>query len=187
MPEHIFLAPRSNETAYDNLKSSVIHGRDYSELERLLDANGKKVLNNGSRLYAWGNVQNLKTRWDRMEAGDLILFYARGEFVYSGRCVYKQLSSELSDALWPRSARFNKPWSCVFFLNDIKPVKIPLSVINELGPYHFKAVMGFQSVSDACVRHIIEKYGSTEEFLDAFPAAGAHRRRLPDREGSGPQ
>ena len=172
MAEHIFLAPRAKETTYDNLKSTVINGRDYSELAHLLDEEGKKALSHGGKLYAWGNVENLKTRWDRMQPNDLILFYARGEFVYAGRCLYKQLSSQLSDALWPRSPRFNKPWSCVFFLTDIKLIKIPLSVINEIGKYNFRAVMGFQSVNNACVESIIQKYGSTENFVNNYSPQG---------------
>ena len=142
--EMIFLAPRSHETAYDNLQSTIENGIPYSKVAAFLDENGQKVLSGYSKVYAWGNVASKKGSWDLMKPGDLILFYAHKEFVFAGRCLYKQLSEDLSDALWPRSPRNgNKPWSCVFFVHDIRPISIPLAIINEIGSYKLLALQGF--------------------------------------------
>lgn len=167
--EMIFLAPRSHESAYDNLKSTIEHGIPYSRVSAFLDSRGQQILSGYPNVYAWGNVKDKKASWDLMQPGDLVLFYAKKRFIFSGRCLYKQLSEELSDALWPRTPRNkNKPWSCVFFLHDIRPIDIPLEEINDLCGYNFKALMGFQPLKQEGLEEIKNKYGSIENFLSAF-------------------
>ena len=167
--EMVFLAPRSHETAYDNLQSTIENGIPYSKVSSFLDLEGQKVLGNYSKVYAWGNVASKKGSWDLMRPGDLILFYAHKEFVFAGRCLYKQLSEKLSDSLWPRSPRNgNKPWACVFFVHDIRPIKIPLDTINELGGYSLLALQGFQSLNEKGLQEIKSRYGSLDNFVSVF-------------------
>jgi hypothetical protein len=163
----VFLAPR--RTAYDNLQSTIKNGIPYSRVATFLDADGQKILGNYSKVYAWGNVVSKKGSWSLMNPGDLILFYAHKEFIFAGRCLYKQLSERLSDALWPRSPRNKfKPWSCVFFVHDIRPIKIPLDIINELSGYKLAALQGFQSLNEKGIQEIKYQYGSLDNFVSVF-------------------
>lgn len=143
MSEHknFFLAPRSNETSYKNFKSTITYGIDYNKIGKILDSAGKEIIFKQNKIYAWGCTDNLKSRWDKMQPGDFVLFYVKGVFRYVGEVIFKQFNPELSDALWPR--KNDKPWSCVFFLSNIKEIYIPLNIINEVCGYNFKLLQGF--------------------------------------------
>ena len=164
----VFLAPRSNETSYDNFLSTIEHGVDFSTVAPHLDKDGTMLLRHQSKLFAWGNKETKKASWDKMEPGDLVLFYRRGTFVCAGRLFYKQHSKALGLSLWPPKPG-DKPWSCVFFLKDITPINLPLSEIISLGEYqgHF-IVQGFMPLRQQAVKNILKKYGSVNAFLNAF-------------------
>ncbi len=164
---NIFLAPRSNETAYKNLNSTIKNGVEYDKIKDLLTPEGRETLSKQNKIYAWGCASGLKSRWDKMEKGDYVLFYIKGVFRYVGQIVFKQFSDELSDALWPRK---DKPWSCVFFLTDIKQIYIPLKIINELADYKLNRLQGFTVLNKKGNDAIYLKYGDPTKFFSIeFP------------------
>jgi len=128
----IFLAPRSNETAYKHFKSTIEHGVEYRRVAPFLSVEGKKLLKKDKLLYVWGNVGDKKSSWDKMNPGDYVLFYAKGKFRYVGKLKYKQFDEKLSLSLWPRNKK-GKTWPCVFFLYDVREIDIPMKKIRELG------------------------------------------------------
>jgi len=104
----IFLAPRSNETSYKNFLSTIENGVDLTIVEPHLDSEGRSLLGARSKLFVWGNKESKKTSWDKMEQGDVVLFYKgrekkerEGKLVYAGTLLHKQHSRELGLALWP--------------------------------------------------------------------------------------
>ena len=67
----------------------------YECAERKATREGKALLQHLGKLFVWGNKETKKFSWDRMESGDLVLFYkgregeeAEGKFVYAGRLYY---------------------------------------------------------------------------------------------------
>ncbi|MFA6427398.1 MAG: HNH endonuclease [Candidatus Magasanikbacteria bacterium] len=166
----IFLAPRSNESSYDNFKSTIEHGIDYNRIEPFLEQEGKDILSKENKVYAWGNREVLKSRWDRMQPGDVVLFYSKGNFVMAGNLLYKQFSPEISDALWPRLEKYgNQPWSCLFFVHNLRPVLIPLSDINRLANYKENNILqGFQPLNEEGLMNVLEKYGSVDNFVNLY-------------------
>lgn len=165
----IFLAPRSNETAYKNFKSTIKDGVDYKQVEPFLTEEGQTILKAQDKIFAWGNKETKKTSWGKMNTGDLVLFYKDKKFVYSGKLVFKQQSENLSTALWP-SKKGQKPWTCVFFLKDLTPIDLPVSKVNELskGVYKLDRIQGFMPVKQTVVKGIIEAYGTLDSFIDQF-------------------
>ena len=71
----IFLAPRSNETSYQNFQSTIANGIEYSQVEPYLNQDGKSLLKDVGKLYVWGCKETKKSSWEKMESGDLVLFY----------------------------------------------------------------------------------------------------------------
>jgi hypothetical protein len=123
-----FLAPRSNETSYKNFLSTIENGFDYTIVEPHLDNEGKQRLSGRGKLFVWGNKETKKTSWDKMDIGDLVLFYKgregkerEGKLVFSGTLLHKQHSQDLGLALWPPK-KGKKPWTCIFFLENLKPI-----------------------------------------------------------------
>jgi hypothetical protein len=164
----IFLAPRSNEHSYDNFKSTIEHGIDYDLIQPHLDEQGKDILSKEAKIFAWGSRDSLRSRWDKMEIGDYVLFYSKGTFVMGGKLLYKQYSEGISDALWPRQEKYqNQAWSCIYFVHDLVPINIPLDEINEIAGYKKNFVLqGFQALNDKGIETIISKYGSVTNFVE---------------------
>ncbi len=172
---NLFLAPRSNETSHAHFKSTIAHGIDYEIIKDHLDQEGKEILSKEKKIYAWGCSETQKSRWDRMRNGDLVLFYVKGTLEYVGEVIYKKINSGLSDALWKRKSD-GKPWSCVFFLKNIREISIPIKVINELAGYkENNIVQGFMPLKESAVIKIIEEYGSIENFLNGSLKEGSSK------------
>jgi len=168
--KNIFLAPRGNETAYENFESTIIGGRPYNFIEPFLDEKEKTILSKYSTISVWGNKESLMSRWEKMAPGDFVLFYAKGVFYYSARVVLTKYSVELGTKLWPLDENGN-PWSCLFFVDELKEVNIPIKTVQELADYEptWDRVMGFMKLNDEGLQAITEKFGSIETFLSQKP------------------
>lgn len=118
--QNFFLAPRSNETSFRNFRSTIEGGVSYDEIKDVVDSRGKEILSKQQKIFAWGCADSLKSRWDKMRENDIVLFYVKGVFRYAGKVIHRQFSDKLSDKLWPR--KNDKPWSCVFFLSDMRDI-----------------------------------------------------------------
>jgi hypothetical protein len=172
----IFLAPRSNETSYKNFLSTIENGVDKSIVEPFLDDSGKKILAPSDKIFVWGNKEAKKSSWDKMEVDDLVLFYKgregnekEGKFLYAGKLLYKQHSRDLGLALWPPKTG-EEPWTCVFFLKDLRPIYMPMSDIQQFGKYElsFDRIQGFMPLNEEGNKAILDKFGSADAFLSHY-------------------
>jgi 5-methylcytosine-specific restriction endonuclease McrA len=168
----IFLAPRSNETSHKNFESTIVGGRKYSELEPYLDENERRVLSQYPTVSVWGNKENLKGRWSQMEPGDLVLFYANHVFYYSARVVLTKFDENLGKRLWPVD-KDGKPWPCLFFVDNVTEINIPIQLVQELAEYadSWDRVQGFMRLNDRGTEAIKRKFGSLENFVSQEPEA----------------
>lgn len=171
----VFLAPRSNETSYKTFLSTIENGVDPAIVEPHLDDEGRRRLAAKKRLFVWGNKESKKASWDRMQLGDLVLFYKgreegerEGKLAYTGALVHKQHSRELGLALWPPK-KGQQPWTCIFFLEDLRPVHIPISEVADYAGYSRNfIVQGFMPLRDEGVQKILKRFGSLAKFLDHY-------------------
>ena len=168
--KNVFLAPRSNETSFKNFESTIVGGRPYSFLEPFLTPDEKSVLSKYKNISIWGNKESLRSRWEKMQSGDFVLFYAKGSFNYSGQIALTKHSPELGAALWPVDED-GEPWTCLFFVDNLKEVAIPIQVLQELAGYAptWDRVQGFMRLNDAGVQAIADKFGDIETFLHQKP------------------
>jgi hypothetical protein len=165
---NIFLAPRSNETSYKNFTSTILEGRSYEYLSPYLTGDERKVLSKyqGINISIWGNKESLRGRWEKMEPGDLVLFYKDGAFYYSARVVLTKYDEKLGKALWPVDKN-GKPWPCLFFVDKLTEINIPVELIQELAEYAptWDRVQGFMRLNDHGVEAIKNKFGTLERFV----------------------
>jgi hypothetical protein len=164
--KQIFLAPRSNETAYKNYISSM-QGIPKTQLERYLSEKEKKQLLGKDIIHAWGCQPSLEGRWSQMEFGDYVLFYARGKFVSIGELIFKKKSTDLALALWPRNKETNEPWTCVFFVDKLTEIDLPLQDFNAVTGYDLPAVMGFMPVKKG-IEKISNRFGDVDGFINTL-------------------
>ncbi len=168
MTKQIFLAPRSNETAYKNYISSM-QGKQFEEISPYLNSQETESLKGDDRYFVWGCQPGLRNKWDEMQHGDYVLFYAHGRFVSVGTLKFKKYSKDLALSLWPASKESGEPWSCVFFVENVQEVNLSLEEFNENTGYRFKAVMGFMRVSkEEALANLTQKFGSTEGFVQSL-------------------
>jgi hypothetical protein len=171
----IFLAPRSNETSYKNFLSTIENGVDLTIVEPHLDEEGRKQLSHRKKLYVWGNKDTKKTSWDRMEIGDLVLFYKGREkkereakLVYAGLLLHKQHSKDLGLALWPPK-KGQEPWTCIFFLENLRPIYLPISKLADYAGYSRNfIVQGFMPLRDEGAQKILKQFGTVDKFLEFY-------------------
>jgi len=178
----IFLAPRSNETSYKNFLSTIENGVDLTIVEPHLDSEGRSLLGARSKLFVWGNKESKKTSWDKMEQGDVVLFYKgrekkerEGKLVYAGTLLHKQHSRELGLALWPPK-KGEEPWTCIFFLDNLQPIYIPISKLAEFAGYSSNfIVQGFMPLNDEGVQNILKRFRTIDNFLKHYSEQRAER------------
>ena len=162
-----FLAPRSGEKSYQNFLSTIKHGVPYTRIEPHLTDEGKKLLRNQEVIYSWGNREGKKNEWEKMELGDTVIFYAQGDLVMAGKIIYKQYSPGLALAMWPPDEN-GQPWAYTFFLSELRYFKIPLSHFNLVSGYKFRAVMGFQEITEPYKEKILAHYKDFDAMFNAF-------------------
>lgn len=161
--KNIFLAPRSNETAYKNYISSM-QGKTFDEIAPYLNEEEVKQLGSGDKYFVWGCQPSLENRWSKMQFGDYILFYSRGKFISFGQLKFKIKNEALALSLWPVSKESKEPWSCVFFVENIKKINLSITDFAKVTGYKIDRVQGFMPIKTALPK-IIEKYGSTDNFM----------------------
>jgi len=164
----VFIAPRSGEQSTKNFKKTIDGGYRKSELESFLTAQDKLSLKDTDTLLIWGNKPSLKSRWDKMQENDWVLFYQEGRITYAGKLLYKAHNKLLADKLWGQQKdKGGEPvsWEYVFFLKELREVDKSYSTMAELAGYKGGAVQGFLPYSQVGVEQIISKYESIENFL----------------------
>ncbi len=165
----LFLAPRSNETSRENFLATLASGYPVEEVESLLTEGEKLTLGNRKKLFIWGNSPGKAGSWKKMKIGDSVAFYAKGEFVYVGKCILKKHSPEIARKLWGNVPKKDFTWEYVFFLDELRPILIPLSVVKELGDYKEKMIVqGFVPIKEEAMERILSRYGSLLSFFDNY-------------------
>ncbi len=168
--KNVFLAPRSNELSYENFESTIIGGRPISFFKSFLTDRENEQIANREKISVWGCKKSLRNRWERMEKGDFVLFYAKGLFYFRASVVMKTYNEELGSKLWPLDEN-GESWPCLFFVENVEEVNIPIKVIQELGDYDpsWDRVQGFMRLNQQGVKAISTKFGSLENFFNQKP------------------
>ena len=103
----------------------------------------------------WGTRSGGEGTWEKMSVGDYVLFYHDGYFVCVAEVIYKTRNAKLTEKVWGLY-RGNEPWEFVFFLTNVKELKIPRREFNTRSGYKWNFVpQGFTSVADPKIRQNI--------------------------------
>jgi hypothetical protein len=163
-----FVAPRSGERSYKNFESTIKHGVPLSRISELVTTAELQTLSEEEVIYAWGNRKGTASAWQKMNTGDLVIFYAHKKLVMSGEVYLKIHNPALALALWPADENGN-PWEYVFFIKNLKYFTMPIEIFNDAVGYKLNNIIqGFTRLSEERVESAIRKYGSVEEMLGLF-------------------
>jgi len=138
----IILQPASNSEAYkhfeDTVKKTVLASqiipylKDSSEKERFLKISKNK------NVSVWGvtagkNDVNAK-KWQRIQPGDVTLFY-REKFIFcSAVTTLKIHNQQLASSLWGFDER-GATWEYIYFIDEVKSHNIPIKHFNKIVGY----------------------------------------------------
>jgi hypothetical protein len=165
----LFLAPRSNETSRANFEATLASGYPMEDVKGFLTEGEQQVLYPRRNLYIWGNQVGKKGSWNRMKVGDYVAFYASKEFVYVGKCILKKQSVDIAKQLWGNVPGKDYTWEYVFFLDELRPISIPLDVVLKLSDYKENMVVqGFMPINDLGMKRLLNSYGSLTSFFDSY-------------------
>ena len=165
----LFFAPRGNKTSRENFLATLESGYPINDVKQYLSEEELTLFKEKESLYIWGNQEAKAGSWNKMNVGDYVAFCAKGEFVYVGKCVLKKQSAELARQLWGNVPNKDVTWEYTFFLDEIRPISIPLSVITELANYKKNMVVqGFMPINELGMSNIHKFYGGLTSFFDAY-------------------
>lgn len=167
-PGNLFLAPcsRTNkENTYKHFVDTVLDGIDpttYSDIPGFEQ----------DRVSVWGVVGGNQSHWEKMQSGDVVLFYTKTKvYTHIGRVIKKQESPELGQQLWTpydegrRVKDLNEPWPYIFYLTDIEEVNIPSTDFHADIGWSTYYPQSFTRVVDDRRQRLIDSYGSLAAAL----------------------
>ena len=155
----LFLAPCSNDDAYAHLRDTVIRRVPTETVNESSDRSFDHDV-----VSVWGNREGTKSSWEKIEAGDFLLFYRQGEYIYGAEIIDTETNTELAKELWPDDD--GDPWKYIIYLKEPFRMDLSQDEINDLADYSDNYnLMGFQSLNDEGISNIGIRYGGVREFL----------------------
>jgi hypothetical protein len=169
------------ETNFDNTINKPM------ELKKIIPFLNKKDADLVSSYYEnglvpiWGVTAGSKDinlhKWERIRAGDIVLFTANMRIFASGVVTHKLYNQELALELWGWKEK-DVTWEYVYFLDEIQEIDIPVQKLNEVIGYSVNnPVRGFTVLDEEKSERVIEGFNfksevynpsvSEEEFKEA--------------------
>lgn len=165
----LYLAPANKE----NLDATIIRSKPISLAEPYLTQEQfmvlKQSLKGKENFRCWAMTKNSRSEFNKMNAGDLVLFTSKGtgRFSYQGHVICKLESAKLGEALW--SVVPNLPWELIYFLEDVTHIDVSKeNLVNALGYDPGYVVPGINRVSPERVQNVIDMYGSIPRLITAL-------------------
>lgn len=168
----IFIAPQSGEQITSKYSKTPNGGYRVSELEQFLNSDDYQKLKSSAEIYFWGNKPNSKSKWEKIEIGDFILFYAKRKIVAYSKIIYKIHNPKLAEEIWGWTKTENGEdvlWEYLYFFEKPITTEIPFKELIEFADYNENFVIqGFTLYRLEGTEKIIIKYGSIKNYLNSF-------------------
>lgn len=165
----IFIFTAGNKVARRNLAISIERPCDPELVFASVDAATKEdlqhVLQEAGGFYAWGAEPGERNRdsWQAMRPGAAWVFCVfEAHYRYVAKLLYKVRNAQLAKRLWGINPLTSETWELVYFLSKPESLAVPLSRVPEL----HKKYQGFTQISRERVRHVEDKFGSVEAFVE---------------------
>ncbi|HUB74213.1 MAG TPA: HNH endonuclease [Solirubrobacteraceae bacterium] len=130
----LVLAPAARRRAPINFQRSVVEGVQLSQLSALSASAQEAARRHAGDgvVRMWGSLANKRAEWERVRAGDWVLFYTGKRFAALARVASKRRDATMADAVWePVPAS----WENIMFLRDMRPIDVPVPRVAALLGY----------------------------------------------------
>lgn len=113
----------------ENFENTVLSSADLTEF---VDVPGELAGLESARLWGIPSGESNRTYFEKMEQGDLVLFYRDGAYVGSGwvRMLFEDEANWASTAVWS-----GKPSQFVFVIEDFEAVSVPMEAVHRIFDY----------------------------------------------------
>jgi len=133
MAKGILLQPanRENNLVIDHLRRTILQTVDISEILKFQN----KLQSDLEKFKVWGVVPATKSKWEKLQIGDLVAFYSKRKFYLLGQIVDKFHNKDLAEYLWDRNEN-GETWEYIYLIdpNSLLEINIDLEeVIKILG------------------------------------------------------
>ena len=130
----VILQPCASKAAADHYLDTISNSKITIEsIKNYLSGQQIKSLREyypDGKLMVWG----IKTGWDKVEEGDVVLFSAKKHVFASAVVGYKMHNRNLAQQLWGLDTDGN-PWEYMYFLSDLHNVEIRYGDFNKCVGY----------------------------------------------------
>ncbi|MFD1571448.1 hypothetical protein [Halorubrum laminariae] len=160
MSANVFLVPIDPEN-FDRTVRSAVDLAEYDDRpDALADADE-------ARLWAVDDDSGNGSTFDRMESGDLLLFYHDDEYVATGRVgtSFEDDDRWVSGTFWTAF-----PTTRVYTVTDFSAVSAPKRAVNALFDYSKSYTPGFMRVADS---RVTADLSSIESAIDHYTKRNA--------------
>ncbi|MED0983029.1 HNH endonuclease [Bacillus paramycoides] len=130
-------------TVEDNQNSTIRKGVELRKIQSYLKLKEFEMLSDiykSGIVHVWGiapskdnHNQNAK-QWDKIQRGDIAIFYAEFNFYASATVTYKVHNPALARYFWGEK-KPGETWEYVYFLDEIKNQSIDIGTVNTLLGY----------------------------------------------------
>ncbi|SNR37259.1 hypothetical protein [Halorubrum vacuolatum] len=160
MSQNVFLIPVNPEN-FDRTVRSPVDLTDYPNRPEPL-ANAEEA-----RLWAVADDSGNGSTFERMAAGDLLLFYHDERYVASGRVgtTFEDEDRWASGTFWTAF-----PATRIYTIESFEPISVPKRGVNRIFDYSATYTPGFMRVADSRVNRSLD---AIEAALAAYTARNA--------------
>ena len=168
---NLFRITASGDEAYQHYIDTIEKGFSIDSIKHFLDSkqiNALKYIYGENLIRAWGakaGLMNTKT-WEKMQIGDPVLIYRKGNFEYYAFVTFKLHYPDLAKHLWGVDST-GQTWEYIYFLNNLVEISVPANIFNEMIGYDSNFhPYGFSTTEEQKINNLKKQYGSIESFLN---------------------
>src|SRR3989344_332558 len=173
------------QAAEQHFEDTIRRKRTLGEVRNYLPSEEIKKLEDiyhSAEFIVWGAVPGPQNegRWEKMDAGDIVLIYNKGYIKFIGEVAAKVRNQELSRYFW-RENETGSTWELMYFIVNEEEVNVPIEKLNPFFGYqlHFRP-QGFLMVNQKAVDNFSRSYGDVLGVLKTLEK-GEELMRVPSR------
>jgi len=157
----VILQPCGNKDARAHYDDTVLFPVSHHSIRHLLNDSDNHALEGiypDGKLMVWGVTPGNRSKWERVEAGDITLFSKSGAIFASAIATYKVGNKAVAEKLWGFDSKGNT-WEYIYFVAELKTQNIPYIELNRVVPYKDSFVIqGFMVLDEIKSQNVADKF-----------------------------
>ena len=167
----IILQPAGNPDGREHYNDTIANPIELKSISKFLKKEELKDLYEiyeDGKCYVWGVTPggNNKTKWDRIDSGDVTLFARDGGVFASAVTTYKLVNEELAAHLWGYMTKYLEDmvqrftWENIYFVDEIRSHNIPYLDLNRVVGYKENYIIqGFSVLDEDRSYKVFQEFG----------------------------